>query len=404
MDINLALYGSVDLDEVQSEIIDTPELQRLRGIKQLGLVEKAYPDGVNTRFAHALGVSYTAGKIADHLNLDPTEKRLVQLAGLLHDIGHTPYSHTLETLLPEDHMVLTRKLVTGEEILNLPGAGDVPKILRKYGIDPITIGDLITERYHGKKYLQQIIHSEVDADQLDYLQRDTYFTGNKLGTVDLDYIINTMIIKDGRICVEEKGVTTLRSMFASRLAMYDTVYIHRVSRIAETMLLKAVKLSLEDLPDLTSYTDDELLTRLMIQASHLKSKELAQRVKYRHLFKEVYKIDSKTATTEQKETAENLADEGLDKIEQALLKETGLEEGEILTEFPADIVSEHRMTKTNIDVLKKDGSLVDLVEVSPTIKALVQEESADALFSVYCAKENAEKVLAAVEKYLLEHK
>ena len=172
MKIHLALYGAIELDEIQNELMDTPELQRLRGIKQLGLVEKAYPDGVNTRFAHALGVSYIAGKIAENLKLDSTEKRLVQLAGLLHDIGHTPYSHTLETLLPEDHMVLTRQLVTGEKQLNLPGAGTIHKILYKHGLNPETRGDLITEKYQGKKYLQQIIHSEVDADQLEYLKRD----------------------------------------------------------------------------------------------------------------------------------------------------------------------------------------------------------------------------------------
>jgi len=405
MEIQLAHYGQLKFDEVQSELIDTPEIQRLRGIKQLGLVSTTYPDGVNTRYAHALGVSYTAGRIADQLKLDSTEKRLVQLAGLLHDIGHTPFSHALEGLLSEDHAEFTKQLVVGAQKLNLPGAGRIHKILYKHGINPVTIGDLITAEYYAKPYLQQIVHGEVDADQMDYLERDPYFTGNPLGKIDIDYLLGTMLIKDGRICFEEKAVETLESFFMARKKMYKTTYVHRVPRIAEAMLLKAVSLSLNDLPDLRSYTDDELFTRLMVQAMHPKSKELAERIKYRNLFKEAYKINSKNASERDMQLAEKLGNASTqNEMERLLLKEIGLKEGDILLDVPIEALVGHRMTNTNIGILLEDGSVTDLAVVYPPILELAKEASADSLFSVYCAEEYKDKVREAVEKYLLQHK
>ena len=193
-------------------------------------------------------------------------------------------------------------------------------------------------------------------------------------------------------------------MFSARHAMYATTYIHRVSRIAEAMLLKSSELSIKDLPDLTSYTDDELLARLMILARHPKSKELAGKVKYRDLFKEVYKIFRVGSTEEQHNLVKKISKIPKSEIESTLLKKTRLKQGDILVDFPADIVSEHRLTKTNIPILKKDGSIISLEEVSPIIKTLVQEESADSLFSVYSAKENKDKVKKAVENYLLQYR
>ncbi|MEM0372380.1 MAG: HD domain-containing protein, partial [archaeon] len=154
--INDPVHGHITLTPLQEKLLETPEVQRLSWVRQLGLTKLVYPGANNTRLEHSLGVSFIAGEIADHLGLSEDEKNLVQATGMLHDIGHAPFSHTLEPLLPFDHMVFTGELITGKKKMPFPNAGRIPSILEDFGVKPKEVADLVNKKYSGKKYVQQI--------------------------------------------------------------------------------------------------------------------------------------------------------------------------------------------------------------------------------------------------------
>ena len=248
MFVNDPIHGFIELNELQSSLLELPELQRLQWIKQLGLSFLSYPGGAHTRACHVIGVSHVAGLMADTLDLLPEQKWMVQAAGMLHDVGHTPFSHALESLLPEDHMELTRNLITGQARYTFPRAGWIPEMLRRYGLDPEEVGDLVTGD-HPDPILQHVIHGPIDADQLDYLLRDSYFTGIAHGNIDLYRILHTLKPDRGigGLILLEKGIDAIEEMLVARDHMYSAVYAHRTGRIAETMLLRAMELAVSSI-------------------------------------------------------------------------------------------------------------------------------------------------------------
>ena len=209
--INDTIHGQITLDGVRAELLSTPEMNKLSHIKQLGLAHLVFPGAHHTRFEHSLGVSHLGGMMADAMSLDESEKTLVQVAGMLHDVGHGPYSHTLEHILHErgglDHMSITEGIILGEydvlregEESSINNRKRVPDILESYNIEPEDVAALIrgpdargSERTllswtDGKedlvvedKTLGHLVHGPVDCDQLDYLLRDSHFTGVSTG-------------------------------------------------------------------------------------------------------------------------------------------------------------------------------------------------------------------------------
>jgi len=398
MDITNPIYGTIKLDEVQEQLIDTPEMQRMKHINQLALVYHVFPSANHTRFVHALGVSYTAGKIADQLRLSQAEKTIVEVAGLLHDIGHLPYSHTLDSLLNEGHETLTKQKIEG---------GNIEKILYKHRINPKTIGDLVTKNYHELNCLQQIIFSEIDADQLDYLQHDSFFTGVKAGVIDYYRIIDVMENVNGKICFKEKGINAIENMIAARRSMYKNVYMHRAVRAAEAMMVKAVeiymKLNKASLDDFVNLTDGELVAKL--QKSNEFTEELVNRVvTNRELYKIAYEVKSRELSAETKKIFAGIYKENPGNIEKELCKRCKLDEQHIVVEMPAFQLKRYdtRLKTLDISILMEDGSIKNIYELSPVAKTLGQEEYSNSALMIFCAKEKREAVGAAAKEYIDE--
>ncbi len=215
------------------DIIEHPYFQRLRRIKQLGLTDFVYPGALHTRFHHALGAMHLMTKALDTLRskgvmIFEAEYEAAQMAILLHDIGHGPFSHTLEFSLFKD--------VNHEQIslwifkrLNAEFGGKLELAIQ-----------IFTGKYH-RKFLHQLVSSQLDADRLDYLRRDCFFTGVMEGTIGSERIIKMLNVVDDQLVVEEKGIYSIENFLNARRLMYWQVYLHKASVSAESMLISLMK-------------------------------------------------------------------------------------------------------------------------------------------------------------------
>lgn len=236
------IHGTIIVDnQIILDLIDTPEFQRLRRIKQLGASSMTFHGAEHSRFGHCLGVyeitrricnlfqrNYTQQAPQDGLWNDQ-ERPVALCAALLHDLGHGPYSHTFEHIFHTDHEQITRRIITSEST-------NINRILRRVGNDfPQKVASVIDHTYQNPQVVQ-MISSQVDADRMDYLQRDSYYTGTNYGKFDLDRVLHMMRpVKDG-IAFEINGMHAVEDYILSRLQMYLQVYFHPVSRSMEVIL------------------------------------------------------------------------------------------------------------------------------------------------------------------------
>jgi HD superfamily phosphohydrolase len=417
MYIREPVLGTLRLSRLQEELLKTVEVQRLSFIHQLGTTFQSYPGAHCMRLAHALGVSHLAGRIAEHLQerypdefMDESSdtRNLVEAAGLLHDIGHTPWSHTLEPLYLEltggDHMDLVADMVTGRTVMPIRGAGKIPEILEHHGVDPGDVADLITSRFSKRAFIQQMIFGEVDADMLDYLQRDFYFTGVAFGHIEVDRIISTMTICQDRLVFLEKGLNAVRDFLLARLQMYSSVYLHRKTRIVDRMLLNAARKSVLELKELDNFmfmTDDQILSFLENESSDPWVREMAWRVKYRQgLFTEVFRIDSVTTSANDNHFLNSLRNRNSDPAETAALlcaeiaRRSGIDPAYLIVDLPIEAVkvSEERFERLDIRFLDKRNRLIELDVLDPPFaRYLMQARPNRSLLTVSCAPEYRDK-------------
>jgi hypothetical protein len=232
--INDPVYGFVNItSELIYDLIEQPVFQRLRRIKQLGLSNLVYPGALHTRFQHVIGaMSLTAQAVdvlrAKGIEITDQEKDAVCAAVLLHDIGHGPFSHTLEEVLIKDvhHEQLS---VAFMMMLNEQMGGKLGMCIQ-----------IFQNQYH-KKFLHQLVSSQLDMDRLDYLRRDSFYTGVQEGVIGHDRIINMLNVYHDELVIEEKGIYSIEKFLIARRLMYWQVYLHKTVVAAETLLVKALQ-------------------------------------------------------------------------------------------------------------------------------------------------------------------
>ena len=232
--INDPVYGFITIrSELIFDIIDHPYFQRLRRIKQLGLTELIYPGAHHTRFHHALGAHHLMTATLENLRnkgveITDEEFEAALMAILLHDIGHGPFSHALEYSLLENipHEHISRMIISR---LNHEFDGKLSLALE------------IFNGNYKKKFLTQLVSSQLDIDRLDYLKRDSFFTGVSEGTIGADRIIKMLDVYDNQLVVEEKGIYSVENFLSARRLMYWQVYLHKTSVSAEKMLISIIK-------------------------------------------------------------------------------------------------------------------------------------------------------------------
>ena len=232
--INDPVYGFIHIPfQVLFDLIEHPLFQRLRRIRQLGLTHLVYPGAQHTRFQHSLGALHLMNSAITVLkgkgiNISDEEAEAVSVAILLHDIGHGPFSHTLEHSLVEgiSHEDLSRLFM---EKLNKEFGGQLDMAIK-----------IFTNQYE-KKFLYQLVSGQLDMDRLDYLKRDSFFTGVSEGTIGLDRIIEMINVKNDQLVVDEKGIYSIEKFLIARRLMYWQVYLHKTVLSAELLLMKILK-------------------------------------------------------------------------------------------------------------------------------------------------------------------
>lgn len=222
-------------DRVIWDLIGTKEFQRLRRIRQLGTTFLTFHGAEHSRFNHSLGVYEIVRRIIDDVfagrpEWNDGDRLLTLCAALLHDLGHGPFSHAFEKVFDFDHEDFTRKIILGNTEVN--------KVLTKAAPDfPEQVAEVIAKT-SSKKLVISLISSQIDADRMDYLQRDAYFTGVSYGQFDMERILRVMRPREDQVVIKKSGMHAVEDYIMSRYQMYWQVYFHPVSRGAEVILTK----------------------------------------------------------------------------------------------------------------------------------------------------------------------
>lgn len=288
-----AIHGPVVLEDYIASIVDLPIVQRLREIKQLGGGDRLYPTANHTRFEHSIGVYHVAGRILNKLEekedveITEAQKREVKVAALLHDIGHLPFSHMSERFLKEvtnitniisDDAFIAKSEVDIHEYLAcrflrtdyFRSIFDTVNDVYGTRIDVENVCDIIIghSTNPGFKYLANIVHGPIDADRIDYLQRDTHNIGFP-SIVDSDRLIDTLTPVDDpesdqiKLGIEEKGIRAAESLFVARDRLYASCHDHHLTLVAEEQILRSIYQNFSNSPmDLIGTTDYELLCKV----------------------------------------------------------------------------------------------------------------------------------------------
>ena len=435
--INDAIHGQFKLEGVAQDLLSTPEMNKLSHIKQLGLAHLVFPGAHHTRFEHSLGASHIAGRMADSLSMDDIDADTLRVAAMLHDVGHGPYSHTLEHILAErggmDHMEVTKGIILGEYDVIVDEEGEsiderktIPDILEDNGLDPKLVSSLITgpdaagtersllswtegrEDFSGEdKTLAQLVHGPVDCDQLDYLLRDSHFTGVRHGVVDHNRLIECLRSQGGDIVVEQGGLSALEGMLVARGLMYSAVYFHRVTRVTEVMLSRAVERAGDSLPesiDLQRRVDAEIWGALHKAGEF--SRDMITRLKYRNLLKVCLSRRKDDLAPEQIEKLASIANDlsARREIEDDIAFRSGLKPGYVAIDVPSVklLLSEPRMAQVDVKVVGDDGKTRWLKEVTPMAEALRKRQVSQEVVYVMTLSGNEKRVAEVANQILFE--
>jgi HD superfamily phosphohydrolase len=394
------VHGSVRLDENFSGILDAPEMQRMAQIHQLGLANLVFPGANHTRLEHMIGTYHLASRFAGALEIRGQERDILLASALVHDVGHPPFSHTFETILQQrlgiNHMEQTAKIIRGETS-TVPGAerhiaaetGFLARRIEGIGLDTGEIAELVMNE-HGVRglphYLTSLIHGPVDVDQLDYLMRDSHYTGVGQGRVDADRIVETSEIIGKSMVVQRRGISAVEGLIVSRILMNSAVYFHKTVRIAEMMLTKAVSmLDRSVFPDVFMDTDASLSCRLGEQGGY--QREIALRLKYRRLFKTALLISLDRMGNEERRKLASLSRRGkLFRLEDEISAIAGGVEGSVIIDAaPVEFLTGRgRKGKTEVPILDDDGRVRKLTSLSTIARAVQKHPQQDWGLLVAC--------------------
>ena len=374
-----SVYGDIMLNEIEVEVMDNPQFQRLRRIKQLGLISLIYPGANHTRFEHSIGTMHIASKLADKLDLNQEDKELVRISALLHDIGHGPFSHVSEGVLSFPHEELTKYVIKNTAIRDI--------VEKKFDIDKII------EIINGEGKFGPIVSGELDADRMDYLLRDSHYTGVAYGIIDYERIISNINLNK-HLSLDIKGVQAAEGALVSRYFMYPSVYQHHTTRIVNSMFRRGLKKLIDrgviNENDMYKYDDADIIG--IFRNSEGYPKEIMKRLDNRNLFKRVKTIRLDNFKTPEK--LYKIGNKELRKAEEEIAMDYDIDKDYVILNIA--VYPRFDEMKTEVSV---DGKLYPLTEISNIIAALSKARFNIPDISLYVP----EKEKSKFKKFKMEH-
>jgi len=397
--LNDPVYGFINItDEIIFDIIEHPYFQRLRRIKQLGLSHLVYPSAVHSRFSHAIGAMFLMGEALQYLQqkgheITKEEFEAARIAILLHDIGHGPFSHTLEYSILENISHEKVSLLFMED-LNKEFNGKLDLAIR-----------IFKNEYH-KHFIHQLVSSQLDVDRLDYLRRDSFFTGVSEGVIGTQRILKMLEIVNDKIVVERKGIYSIENFLNSRRIMYWQVYLHKTVLGAEHLLMNILKRakeinkneSLWATPALKFFLDNEIgeklfennnevifkysllddydiLSAIKVWAQTANDKvlkDLSTRLINRNFFRIEFSDSEFSSIEVEKHT---------DRVSRALSLDSIETKYYVFTDKTSNYLYSNE--EGSIDILEKDGSVKNIIEISEQLSATKLKKAVTKHFICY---------------------
>ena len=379
-----SVHDHITIDGLALDLLDSPAVQRLRHIKQLGTVSLVYPSANHTRFEHSIGVYHLACKVTNHLSIPTEESNHIRAAAMLHDIGHSPYSHNIEPLL--NHRIGFEH----DDILELLTSTPLSVLLEKHNLDANLIADLII----GKGKHGQIISSSIDVDRMDYLVRDAHHTGVPYGSIDHGRLVRELSLSNGELVlsVSNGNVQAAESLLLARTLMGPTVYNHHVARISKSLLRRATEFLLDSKiikeHDLRSMDDHDLHAALR---SHPKTSPLETRISNRNLYK-------RAIWAELKDVPDDVINANYDSIhsfEETIASKLNIDVQSVIIDIPKLPLPIGQDIK-----IKAGDSTRMLHEHSSLIDALQAAQKEQWRLGVYAPENLVERVGSAAEREL----
>lgn len=354
------VHGLIKLEDWQISIIDTPQFQRLRRIKQLGFANLVYPGANHTRFEHSLGAMHLASILAKKLEMNDE----VVVSALLHDISHPPFSHSCEGIL--------KAYGCGHEAIEFSIKGELRDLINELGFNLKRIADIVS----GKN--DSIVSGDIDVDRMDYLVRDSHYTGVAYGIFDISRLIEKIKFQNG-IVVEEGGIKAAESLLISRFMMYPAVYYHHVCRIATKMFERAMERVIEAGFDPIKLFDIDDCEAMELIRSH--DTEFYEFLRNRKLFKRAVYVGRESVDLKEILKLKER------RIEERIAENAGVDKKYVIVDIPP--IEDVREFRVRVEI---DGRTEKLENVSKVVKALKDSWIDNWRFGIYTKKEYVERV------------
>ena len=373
MHIRDPILGAIEISPAELKIIETSQMQRLHYVKQLGFSYLVYPGANNTRFEHSLGTMHITKELSRNIFHENIEE--LNCAALLHDIGHGPFSHQFDFVLNKylhtNHEEIGKQLIKSTEIRD---------IISDSGMSVTKVLNFISGKSKGI-----VVSGSIGADRIDYLMRDSRYTGVAYGVIDYNRIKSKLAIFNHSIAVYEGGIVGAESMLMARYFMFSSVYLHHTTLIIDQMFAKALVHAIEDksidVNEAKTFTDSMLFNLLLTMPNN----ELVKRINERRLYKRAFykEFDSSEVSINEQHIAEEIERLGLGDDEYVIS------------------LSHFKPEEDKVYVLDRSGKLVgSLNEVSPLISTLQGTSKNRSKLIVACDPKNTKKISSRLNKIL----
>lgn len=377
-----SVHDHITVSGVAESLLDTPPVQRLRRIKQLGTVELVYPSANHTRFEHSLGVYHLATRALEQLGISGIQADRICAAALLHDIGHSPCSHNIEQII-ERHLGKRH-----DEVLDILETDSVAGVLSDYSLNPKRIAELIA----GKGEFGQLVSGELDVDRMDYLVRDAHHTGVPYGTIDTGRLVRELRFVEGELVLAEGNVQTAESLLLARALMNPVVYNHHVARISKAMLRRATEKLLRDgiiTPQRLRRMDDYDLFSILRESDATES--LVHRLDTRQLYKRAVWAERRDVPADLREASY----EEVQKLESEIADRADISEDAVILDIPPEPAIRESTSRVIVN-----GTVRRLSTQSTLVSALRRAQLEQWRFGVYTRPELTDQVGHTAEDVL----